>query len=167
MNPSSGEKPQNVKEAPMNRLVAVLSFLVAVSPVGNSPLSRYPILTETGGLLPSLFAEIPASAEYKQFAAPPRGRNDRCSESQDLISVSRLWEKITMTVHASLCTEGSCGSHYMYSDSQWCGSDCAGGYFNWYISQPEISPYCDGWRYTGNNVCNGCRCEEDSCNSCP
>ena len=72
--------------------------------------------------------------------------------------------------YAFSCTVSDCAGHYMRpqfppcsgSGSGACGSD----HFQKLYSSALAGP-CDGWKYTGDDDCQGCLCEEEDCNSCP
>lgn len=68
-------------------------------------------------------------------------------------------------MHASSCGSSSCSGHHMYADYRRCSTGCnSSGWYNFFYSSPNRSPWQNGWRYTGGSTCGDCSiCVESGC----
>lgn len=159
----------------MTKKAWILSLLFAgMASVGFVPSIQKPtyaaIVSEAGKPLPSLFDGLKPSPGIWEARSAARRRN-ACIEGGTPIPgfIGRLASLFTpASVLAGSCTESGCGGHYFSTPaSPWCsggGGSCGPGTYNKYYSPG--GDYCDGYKYTGAEECQGCVCEEAECNSC-
>lgn len=140
-----------------------LLFLAACSST-HAP-GRHRVADERGKVLDSAFAGVLPSPRLRELSR----QFDNSTRSMCTKGKESLWERLGRLVHvtsvsAASCTAGSCGGAYMIPDSKPCGGGgCTSDEYYWYYSDPMYGRACDGWKYTGNTVCAGCICEENTC----
>lgn len=148
--------------AAMFVILALYQYPVRNRP--DEPLAGL-IFTESGNPLQALFQDLPPNS-FENEQSLSTLRSDKCaaqSQSDQSLS-SRLWGWMNPSpVLASSCTESPCGGHYMYFYTGFCEISCGSTWYNTHFSSPGQASYSDGWKWTGNIECSGCRCEEDWC----
>lgn len=165
--------------------VALAPILLAVlGPVHVIQLQREPesknvpdragivYLSENGTILPSLFhgwrASSAAALSSRSFSGRAMDRTQRrCDAGNWLSSAGLLLTDLfsVETVQAQFCDDGWCGGHFMALNPTppQCGTECGGGTWDQYISDPLGSYYWHGYRFNGSTTCSGCRCQEIFC----
>lgn len=134
----------------------VLAATIGKMEISRSPVSRPPshplIFDQEGSRIFSLFAGrqpvAGLSVDSRRLTPRPESRGFR-----------------VMSVCAATCSASDCSGHWMGPETRDCaGGRCGDGTYEYYVSEPHIYFYSNGYRYTGGTVCNGCRCAEEGCN---
>lgn len=165
----------NYKNYPLHGLLAIGVILivtaVALLHITKQPAKAYPMFDERGRTLPNLFHGIPADQRFiPPSSSSLKVRVCRLPFARDFLGAVRRHIPFANVSAFSCGGGGGCGGHYMVDYAPPCtgsGSGCGSGYANAYYSAPGQAGYCDGSRITGNDACDGCTCEDASCNSCP
>ncbi len=134
---------------------------------GSSALSTYLMVDADNHRIPDLFTgtdgtpvDLRGRLPIQDHRGSWESKGSRCAEGL----VRTAFRALDIpAVYAADCVQSSCGGAYMVPHNCYCGFDCGGGYFNMYFSDPNYGSCCDGWYYTGEEACDGCRCEEDQC----
>ena len=152
-------------------LLLAISAFVSIITVPSSPkrlANPVPVFESNGKPLTGLFDDSPAYAKFEE-----RNLRRPLFNTCNLSPLSSTGEFILSlisgtTVHAQSCSFSTCGSHYMSDAYPFCGGgSCSYDNYSKYYSLPEMgAAYCDGYRFTGYNECQGCSCDELGCNSC-
>jgi hypothetical protein len=138
--------------------------------VTRVPHPEYIVTSERGehrnGVFDSAGAEVVFVGRWWLHQRSPNDRN--CRGARSLVARSLSIFRIP-AVEAITCTPSTCGGSYMKADAWDCPTPNCGNQFERFNSHPESAYPNDGYRFTGNKVCvglgEGCRCEEEACNS--
>jgi hypothetical protein len=144
-----------------NTLVVIAAAVLLNTHLSGPRQDLYPIVTENGDALPSLFVGVTPNKEYAKLLAQSQTRLS-CSDSTVGAKISSLFR--VQTVLAQSCgSQGTCGGHFMTEYPVPCEYAC-GGYRTYFYSNSSYASYGDGWYYTGDYDCNGsCACQQSPC----
>jgi len=129
--------------------------------------SSYPIATDTGDPIASVFAGIQPVPGFQSVAAKPRG--GPCPPEQAKGISRRLLSFLairSVSAQVDCGSGGDCGGAWFTSELRPCGQNCGGADSLWYYSDASSGGACSGWRPTGTSSCAGCGCSEEGCDSC-
>lgn len=143
---------------------------VAVAGVGSLVYRSHEVTREPSSVfdargkpLPSAFFGIPASERYMAAIRQPTRQGD-CPPGRDFLKALRRFLSIR-TVSAMDCPTGGCAGSYYVAGGIACGTECGGGYREYFFSDPNSAGPNDGWGYPGMTACAGCACREAACDS--
>jgi hypothetical protein len=139
---------------------------ILFAPPGSYSRASYPVITDSGARLESLFdgSAISSTADRRVSS----GTMTDC-DRQSASLANRFLKLFQLpSVYAIDCGEGTdCAGAWAQYWRAWCGADCSNAPYNEIVGGGEY-PW-RGWRLTGNKICpagdgsGGCMCEEITC----
>lgn len=140
-------------------VLATMSLRLYRSDRLSERADRFPVLTEAGVPLASLFYGVPRLATIKSIATAKTPSTPNCGGVLNKLKAAFQLR----TVHASFCQPGGCFGSYFVDNFLYCGGGaCSDGTYDFPQSSGDGDP-TSGYEYPGGVDCFGCGCLQQTC----